>query len=102
MAVSRDEMFPDLVDEFDEEWYRFRGMLADSEKVSWDVLVERTKNRPYPGHCQLAAVDDDPKWPIVFTMLVTQQDEIGRLREEVQQLRERLEQVEDVEGEAEA
>jgi len=91
MATTEDQMFPDHIEDFEDEWYCFRGMLADSEQVSWDVLLERTKNRPYPGHCQLAAVDDDPKWPIVFTMLVTQQDEIGRLREEVQQLREQVE-----------
>jgi len=91
MAVTDGEMFPDQIEDFEDEWYRFRGMLADSEQVSWDVLLERTKSRPYPSHCQLAAVDDDPKWPIVFTMLATQQDEIGRLREEVQQLREQVE-----------
>jgi hypothetical protein len=85
MATS-DELFPDQVDEFEDDWYRFRGLLPHSEREHWDVLVDRAKNRPYPGHCQLAAVDDDPKWPIVFTMLVTQQAEISRLREQLHEL----------------
>jgi len=85
MAASK-ELFPDQVEDFEEEWYRFRGLLPQSEREQWDVLVERAKNRPYPGHCQLAAVDDDPKWPIVFTMLVTQQAEISRLREQLHEL----------------
>ena len=85
-----EEMYPDKVDDFAEDWYRFRGMLDEDEREAWDLLVDRAKNRPYPGHCQLAAVDDDPKWPIAFTMLVTQQAEIGRLRKQVHDLEERL------------
>lgn len=86
-----EEMYPDHVEAFDEEWYRFRGMLPEDEQEAWDVLVERAKNRPYPGECQLSAGgEDDPKWPIVLTMLVTQQAEIGRLREHVHDLEERL------------
>jgi hypothetical protein len=54
-------MYPDQVEEFAEEWYRFHGLLPKSERDHWDVLVERAKNRPYPGHCQLAQVDNDPK-----------------------------------------
>lgn len=89
MATS-DDLFPDEVEAFAEEWYRFRGLLPQSEREHWDVLVERAKNRPYPGHCQLAAVEDDPKWPIVFTMLVTQQAELSRLRETVRDLEAEL------------
>jgi hypothetical protein len=92
MASTERDMYPDQVDEFAEEWYRFRGLLPKSERDHWDVLIERAKNRPYPGHCQLAQTDDDPKWPIIFTMLVTQQAEISRLRKELHDLKSELEQ----------
>lgn len=80
------ELFPDQVEAFEDDWYRFRGLLPRSEREHWDVLVDRAKNRHYAGHCQLAAIDDDPKWPIVFTMLVTQQAEISRLREQLHEV----------------
>jgi hypothetical protein len=82
--ATTDDLYPDEVETFAEEWYRFRGLLPKSEREHWDVLVDRARERPYPGHCQLAQVEDDPKWPIVFTMLVTQQAEISRLRAEVE------------------
>jgi hypothetical protein len=90
MAAFDERMFPDDVEDFAEDWYRFRGMLGEEETEAWDVLVERVENRPYPGHCHIEATHDDPKWPIVMTMLVTQQAEIGRLREQVHDLEERL------------
>lgn len=87
--ATGDELYPDIVEEFEDDWYRFRGMLPASEREHWDVLVERAKNRPYLGHCQMMAVDEE-KWPIVFTMLVTQQAEISRLREQLRDLEKKF------------
>ncbi len=36
-------------------------------------------DRPYPGHVQHTA---DPKWPIIFSMWVAQQQEVQRLQNE--------------------
>ena len=77
MVSRSDDLFPNQVEQFREEWQPFRGLLSPDEQAHWDVLVDRAKNRPYAGHCQRSA---DPKWPIVFSMLVSQQAEIGRLR----------------------
>lgn len=75
--MASKELFPDMVNSFATDWYAFEGMLDPDEREDWNVLVERVKNRPYPGACQLSE-GDDPKWSIVFTMLVTQQAEIRR------------------------
>lgn len=75
------KIYPDQVAEFEQNWQRFRWMLDDDEQAHWDVLLERVRRRPYPGQIQLDGTHDDPKWPMVFTMLVTQQAEIARLRE---------------------
>lgn len=84
MASRSDDLFPDEVQTFRREWQPFRGMLSPDEQAHWDVLVDRAENRPYPGHCQNA---DDPKWAIVFTMLVTQQAEISWLRAQIESQR---------------
>jgi hypothetical protein len=77
MASRSGDHYADQVEQFKEEWQPFRGLLTREERTHWDVLVDRAANRPYTGHCQRAA---DAKCPIVFSMLVTQQAEIARLR----------------------
>jgi len=80
-----DQLYPEFVEDFEENWYQFRGLLPPEEQENWDILVERAKQRPYAGHTQLASVED-AKWPIVFSMLVSQQAEIGRLRKQLHDL----------------
>ncbi|NIC00998.1 hypothetical protein [Halobacterium sp. R2-5] len=77
-----DQLYPEFVEDFEENWHPFRGLLPPAEQENWDVLIERAKQRSYAGHAQLASAES-MKWPLVFTMLVSQQAEIGQLREQL-------------------
>lgn len=76
MASRSDDLFPDEVQQFRREWKPFRALLTPDEQAHWNLLVDRAENRSYPGQCQNAS---DPKWSIVFTILVTQQASLGRI-----------------------
>ncbi|WP_232703167.1 hypothetical protein [Halobacterium wangiae] len=74
------QLYHEQVADFAEDWQPFRGLLEPAEQAHWDALVDAALERPYPGHVQNEA---DAKWPIVFSMLVEQQQQIVRLRAEV-------------------
>ena len=83
------QLYHEQVAAFAEDWQPFRGLLEPDEQAHWDVLVDAALERPYPGHVQNAA---DPKWAIVFSMLVEQQQEIAKLRSELTKHSQKREQ----------
>lgn len=82
MATSDDnQLYPDIVQAFEDDGYRFRGMLPASDHEHWDVLVKRAKTsvrRPLPA-------DDRRRSKVTNRLHDTRhpEAEISRLRQQL-------------------
>ena len=72
--------YRDCVEEFVDDWSRFRRALIREEQPHWDSLIEQAHNHTHAGG---AVAPFEPKWGIVFSVLVAQEKRIAELETEL-------------------
>ena len=72
--------YRDCLEEFVNDWSRFRRTLIREEQPHWDSLIEQARNHAHAGG---AVASFEPKWGIVFSVLVAQEKRITILETEL-------------------
>ena len=73
--------YRERLDDFADDWRSFRRALIRENQPHWDELVRNARNHAHAAGNQNPV---EPRWGIVFSMMLAQQRRIAELEQQVE------------------